>query len=119
MKTPSVKPSLLSSGFMNEPRVIKDINTEYGTGNELCSVSCLRENEFWTRGWDKILRLYNLQGELLKSVQTISGNMPSDMSVIQNLHCVYTDYDDRSINIVQNTQIQPMIKLRGWKPLNV
>ena len=29
---------------------------------------------------------------------------------------VYTDYSDNSINLVTDGQIQPLVKLEGWKP---
>ena len=65
------------------------------------------------------MRLYNLQGELLKSVQSKSGNVPWDIAVTRSGDLVYTDYWDSSINIVKNTQIQTLIKLQGWRPCGV
>ena len=110
--------------FITEPRIISNIRTEFGTDkskhNAFLSVSCLSDSKFWTCGYDdKIMRLYNLQGELVKSVQTISGNMPYDIAVTENDTLVYTDYTDKSINIVGDTQIQPLVKLDGWIPLRV
>ena len=64
------KSSLLAKVLIDEPQVLLDINTEYGLGNRLCSVSSLSDSELWNCGWDELIRLYNLQGELLKSVQT-------------------------------------------------
>ena len=32
---------------------------------------------------------------------------------------VYADYNDRSINLLSGTQIQSLIRLRGWTPLNL
>ena len=96
-----------------------DINTVYGKRNRLCCVSCLSDNEYWTCGWDNTLRLYNLQGNLLKSVQTKSGNGQRDITVTQNQDLVYADYKDRYINIVNDIVIQPLIRLREWTPLNL
>ena len=72
----STDTSPLSRPLIDEPRVLIDVNTEYKVGNKLCSVACLNDNELWTSGQDKILRLYNFQGELLNSVQPKSGNWP-------------------------------------------
>uniref|UniRef100_A0A8B8B6T1 Uncharacterized protein LOC111107946 n=1 Tax=Crassostrea virginica TaxID=6565 RepID=A0A8B8B6T1_CRAVI len=104
--------------LLDEPRILTDIQTEYRGLNELRCVSCLSDSELWTCGSydDNILRLYNLQGELLRSVQTKSGNGPQDIAVTRSGDLVYTDYRDRSINLVSGTQIQTLIKLRGWKP---
>ena len=58
----------------------------------------------WTCGDDdNILRLYHLQGELLRSVQTKSGNPPWDIAVARNGNLVYTAIKKRSINLVMFT----------------
>ena len=82
-------------------------------------MSCLSDNEIWTRGENKNLKLYNLRGELMKSVQTKSGNVATDMAVDRSGGLVYTDCHDRSINLVSGKQIQKLITLRGWKPRGV
>ncbi|XP_078342027.1 uncharacterized protein LOC111107939 [Crassostrea virginica] len=104
--------------LLDEPRILTDIQTEYKKG--LLSVSCLSDSELWTCGdYDNILRLYNLQGELLRSVQTKPGYMPQDIAVTRSGDLVYADYRDRSINLVSGTQIQTLITLRGWTPLRL
>ncbi|XP_078331293.1 uncharacterized protein LOC144625096 [Crassostrea virginica] len=103
--------------LLDEPQILTDIQTEYSF---LHSVSCLSDSELWTRGdGDDILRLYNLQGELLRSVQTKSGNKPRDIAVTRSGGLVYADDKDRSINLVSGTQIQRLIRLRGWEPLSL
>ncbi|XP_078340463.1 uncharacterized protein LOC111107942 [Crassostrea virginica] len=104
--------------LLDEPRILTDIQTEHrGILKSLHSVSCLSDSELWTCGdGDNILRLYNLQGELLRYVQTKSENIPRDISVTRRGDLVYTDYWDRSINLVRGKQIQRLITLRGWGP---
>ena len=75
--------------------------------------------KIWTRGGDKMQKLHNLKGKLLKSVQPKSGNVPADVATTQSGDLVYSDYHDRSINLVSGTQIHTLIKLRGWKPLGL
>nr|XP_022299180.1 E3 ubiquitin-protein ligase TRIM71-like [Crassostrea virginica] len=99
--------------LLDEPLTLTDIQTEY---KYLRSVSCLSDSELWTCGTDNILRLYNLQGELQRSVQTKTGNWPPDIAVTRSGGLVYTDWEDRSINLVSGTQIQRLITLRGWRP---
>lgn len=65
------------------------------------------------------MKLYNLQGELIKSIQTKSKNTPSDIEVTRSGDLVYVDYNDLSINIVRNAHISEVIKLEGWRPRNV
>ncbi|XP_052704881.1 uncharacterized protein LOC128180769 [Crassostrea angulata] len=100
--------------LMDVPRVITAIDTEYEYG--LYGVMCVNDTEIWTCGNDNMMKLYNLQGERVKSIQTKSGNDPQDIAVTRSGDLVYTDYNDRTVNIVKNTQRQTVIRLQGWKP---
>ncbi|XP_034315663.2 E3 ubiquitin-protein ligase TRIM71-like [Magallana gigas] len=119
MDSPGAESSPPDKPLINVPRIITYINTEYGETNELISVSCLSDDELWTSGRDNMMRLYNLHGKLLNSIQTKSGNTPYDIKVTQSGELVYTDYSDRTVDIVKNTQIQTVIRLQGWYPINV
>ncbi|XP_052709777.1 uncharacterized protein LOC128184375 [Crassostrea angulata] len=107
--------------LLDEPRIISTIQTQYGGFYYgLTSVTCPSDEEIWTCSYkNKMMSLYNLQGELVKSVQTKSENAPYDIAVTRSGDLVYTDYDGRTVNIVKNTQIQTVIRLQGWIPLNV
>nr|XP_034334632.1 protein lin-41-like [Crassostrea gigas] len=101
--------------LIDEPRIINEINTEKIA---LRSVACLNDEEIWTCSGSS-MRLYNLQDQLVKVVQTKSGGEPIDILVTRIGDLLYTDYDDKTVNIVKNTQIQTVIRLRGWKPFGV
>ncbi|XP_065939111.1 tripartite motif-containing protein 43C-like [Magallana gigas] len=116
MESPGAESSPPDRPLIDVHRIITQIDTECGG---LYSVSCLSDEEIWMRGNDNIMRLYNLSGELVKSVQTKSGNYPHDIAVTRSGDLVYTDYSDRTVNIVKNTQIQTVIRLRGWRPWGV
>ncbi|XP_078335042.1 uncharacterized protein LOC111126598 [Crassostrea virginica] len=104
--------------LLDEPRILTDIQTECKYG--LRSVSCPSDSEFWTHGYNEnILRLYNLQGELLSSVQTKSEYEPWGIAVTRSGDLVYTDYWDSSINLVSGTKVKRLITLRGWGPVNL
>nr|XP_034305532.1 tripartite motif-containing protein 45-like [Crassostrea gigas] len=109
MEFPGAESSPPDRPLIDIPQIITQIYTKY---RGLFSVSCLSDEEMWTRGINKIMRLYNLSGELVKSVQTKSGNYPQDIAVTRSGDLVYTDYNDRTVNIVKNTQIQTVIRLR-------
>nr|XP_022304715.1 uncharacterized protein LOC111111839 [Crassostrea virginica] len=112
--SPGAESSPPARPLLDVPRLLTDIPT---TGyRELYNVSCLSDEEIWTRGNNEIMKLYNLKGELLKSVQTKSGNEPEDIAVTRSGGLVYADWGDRSINLVSGTQIQTLITLRGWRP---
>ncbi|XP_034329582.2 E3 ubiquitin-protein ligase TRIM71 [Magallana gigas] len=102
--------------LMDVPRVITAIDTWY---RHLYGVACLNDTEVWTRGDDDMMKLFNLQGELVESIQTKSGNHPYDIAVTRSGDLVYTDISDRTVNIVKNTQIQTVIRLQGWEPRSV
>uniref|UniRef100_K1QSE7 Tripartite motif-containing protein 2 n=1 Tax=Magallana gigas TaxID=29159 RepID=K1QSE7_MAGGI len=103
--------------LMDVPRVITAIDTGYEDG--VYGVTCLNDTEVWTRGDDNMMKLYNLQRKLVESIQTKSGNWPQDIAVTRSGDLVYTDYNDSTVNIVKNTQIQTVIRLQGWRPRNV
>nr|XP_022304125.1 E3 ubiquitin-protein ligase TRIM36-like [Crassostrea virginica]XP_022304126.1 E3 ubiquitin-protein ligase TRIM36-like [Crassostrea virginica] len=112
--SPGVESSPTARPLLDVPRLVTDIPTS-GYVN-LYHVSRLSDEEIWTSGNNKIMKLYNLKGELLKSIQTKSGNAPEDIAVTRSGGLVYADYSYRSINLVSGTQIQTLITLRGWGP---
>ncbi|XP_065937716.1 E3 ubiquitin-protein ligase TRIM71-like [Magallana gigas] len=116
--SPDDESSPLDRKLIDEPNIITDINAKHGDG-ELRGVACLTDAQIWTCGQDNILRLYSLQGGILRSIQTRSGNHPSDIAVTRNGELVYTDYIDRTINIVKNENVETLIRLVNWKPLRV
>ncbi|XP_048733354.2 uncharacterized protein LOC125657452 [Ostrea edulis] len=110
VSSPPVKP------LLDEPRVTATIDTGY---EYLASVSCLSEDQVWTRGDNKTMKLLNLQSELLTSIQTKSGDRPQDIAVTRDGDLVYTDSSDGTVNLIKNKQIQTVITLQGWYPLYV
>lgn len=111
-----VKSSLQDRLLPSEPSTLITIETGY---RSLYSVSCIGDEEIWTCGLDNIMRLYNIQGELVKSIQTKSGNLPQDISVTRDGELIYVDHEDRSVNLVNNKRIEAVVRLQWWKPRNV
>ncbi|XP_065938978.1 E3 ubiquitin-protein ligase TRIM71-like [Magallana gigas] len=116
MESPGAESSPPDRPLIDVPRIITQIYTEC---RGLRRVSCLSDEEMWTSGDDTIMRLYNLSGEQVKSVQTKSGDYPQDIAVTRSGDLVYTDYKDRTVNILKNKKIKTVIRLRGWRPRGV
>ena len=56
------------------------------------------DEEIWTSGSDDIMKLQ-------KTLQTLSGKIPSDIEVTESGDLMYTDYNDRSVHIVKKDKI--------------
>nr|XP_022343770.1 uncharacterized protein LOC111136900 [Crassostrea virginica] len=113
LPSPGAESSPPDRPLLDAPKLITELDTKYDI---LCCVSCLSDEEIWTSGNNAIMKLYNMNGELLRSVQTKSGNRLQDIAVTRGGSLVYADWSDRSINLVSGTQIQTVITLQGWRP---
>ncbi|XP_048776353.2 uncharacterized protein LOC125680684 [Ostrea edulis] len=102
--------------LLDEPQLTESMDPEFYTPR---NVTCLGDEKVWTSGEDKIIKLRNLQGKLLKSIQTESENAPRDIAITRGGDLIYTDPKTRTVNIVKNKKIQTMIRLQGWEPLNI
>ncbi|XP_062604329.1 uncharacterized protein LOC134266110 [Saccostrea cucullata] len=97
--------------------VINFVDTGY---NKLYNVACLSDEEIWTSGNDSTMKLYSInQGSLLKSISTKSGNNTSVIGVTKAGDLVYSDFDDRTVNIVKNKETEEVIRLQNWRPFGV
>lgn len=99
--------------FLDEPRVIESIKTLH---DHLYNVVCLSDEKIWTWGQDNIMRLYNLYGEQLYSIQTKSGDEPSSIGVTKSGDLIYIDNNGVSI---ANKSIETVISLSEWIPCGV
>lgn len=102
--------------IIEKPHANIAIVTEF---KSLFSVACLSEEEVWTCGNNGEIKLYNLHGDLLKSIQTKSECAPSDIAVTRSGDLVYTDRNNETLNIVKEGNAHVEIKLQGWRPVNV
>nr|XP_011448614.1 uncharacterized protein LOC105343111 [Crassostrea gigas] len=119
-KDKKILPARLAGPFPPNQVLIDVPITAISTGyEELYRVTYLNETEVWTCGNECIIRLYNTRKELVRSIQTKSGNLPGDIAVTRSGDLVYTEYNDRTVNMVDNTNTQTVIRLQGWKPCSV
>lgn len=103
--------------LIDEPKIFSVIDTEYGDSKKIHSLSCLDQEEIRACGHDNMIRLYNLQGDQIKSIQTKSGKKPGNIAVTRKGDLVYTDLD--TVNIMKNTHIKKIVTCWGWRPFGV
>lgn len=116
MDTPGYMSSLSDSEPVDEVEVITSISTDY---RYLFCVTCVSDEEILLCGNINIMKLYNLQGEQLKSIKSKSENMPWDIAVTKSKDLIYTDFSNRSVNLIRESEIQKIITLRGWGPIRL
>ncbi|XP_062580315.1 uncharacterized protein LOC134242245 [Saccostrea cucullata] len=120
MKTTHKSPEAGSSPpvkqLLDEPETVTTMKTECS----LYHAACLNDEEIWTSGDEKTMKLFSIsQGSLLKSIRTKSGNRPYDIAVTKCRDLIYTDYIDSTVNIVKNEKIEEVIRLQNWIPKGV
>ncbi|XP_062579544.1 E3 ubiquitin/ISG15 ligase TRIM25-like [Saccostrea cucullata] len=120
MKTTQKSPEAGSSPpvkqLLDEPETVTTIDT--GCKNSR-NVACLSDEEIWTSGLNSTMILYSINQGDIKSIKTKSKKTPSDIAVTKSGDLVYTDYDDRTVNIVKNEKIEEVTRLQNWKPEGV
>jgi streptogramin lyase len=102
--------------LLDDPHVTAAIDTGY---IGLRDVSCVSEDQVWTCGSDNTMKLLNLRGDLLTSIQTKSGGYPGDIAVTRDGDLVYTDGNNHSINLVKKNKHRTLISPQGWRPRGV
>uniref|UniRef100_A0A8W8JHB1 B box-type domain-containing protein n=1 Tax=Magallana gigas TaxID=29159 RepID=A0A8W8JHB1_MAGGI len=122
--SPGAESSPPDRPLIDIPRIITDINTEYGNSNELCCVSCLND-EVWTCGLDNKMILYNLKRELVKSIFT---NHTKYICENKNLDICVADSYTRSRAVVVVNQAgkfrfsytgPPLITKKPFEPVGI
>ena len=104
--------------LLETPVVVASIRTNYGTSyKELGDILCMTDDSIWTCGYNSdSMRLYNIQGDLLQTVHAKYKDEPADIALTPAQNLLYTDFRDKSINVVLGANIQPFITLQGWRP---
>ncbi|XP_062597951.1 uncharacterized protein LOC134259375 isoform X2 [Saccostrea cucullata] len=110
------KPETSSRELLEEPELITSIDTGY---EKLRNVTCLSEEEIWTSGNISDIKCFNIQGSLINTITKKSGGFPNDIAVTGDRDLVYYDMKTKTVNKVKNGQIEEMIRLQGWVPVNL
>lgn len=84
LKSPGAMSSPLVRTLNDVPRIIANTHIQCLNCNSKDSVFWANNEEVWTCRHDNRRRLYNFQEELVKSIQTKTGNSPFDKTVTKS-----------------------------------
>jgi hypothetical protein len=102
--------------MLDRPIVIHKVNTNF----EKCwSVQCIKEDQAWISGDIECVAKIDKQGNVSEKISTRSKQAPFDLSVTSKGDLLYTDYGDKSVNVMKKGRFEPYIKLQGWNPLGI
>ncbi|XP_048736046.2 uncharacterized protein LOC125651467 [Ostrea edulis] len=101
---------------MDEPELVATINTGY---ENLHSVTCLSEEEFWTSAEVEDMKCFNVQGTLINTMKTESWGCSHDIAVTSDGDLVYSDGRTMTVNKVKSGQTEEMIRLQDWRPSEI
>lgn len=100
-----------------EAKVIASIPTDNFSRDEF-KIACVERDEAWIGGKNTPLILVNVKGSILKRVEW--KNPPRDISVAKNGKLVFTDSDNRSVNIVGEKGVQTLLTPpQDWTPWGI
>ncbi|XP_062573174.1 uncharacterized protein LOC134235097 [Saccostrea cucullata] len=104
--------------ILPQPGIIASVGTQY-TSN-LYNVLGYTDRQIWTCRDDCSRKVFHSdQKALLKAFRTLSGHRPESIAIISTGHLVYTDYHERSVNILKDEEKFLVIRLENWIPHGV
>ncbi|XP_048752263.2 uncharacterized protein LOC125663883 [Ostrea edulis] len=100
--------------LLDRARVIATIPTGV---NPLYHVACVGVDEAWVSGADKTIRRVDIHGSVGDTVATTCQKWPYDIRVNQQGELVYSEAENRTVNIVRHGRKETLITTpRGWHP---
>ncbi|XP_052678664.1 uncharacterized protein LOC128159577 [Crassostrea angulata] len=107
------QPNTSVKELLDEPKLVATIQTGY---ERLHNVACLNDGSIWTSGKANDIKCFSIQGSLLQTIKTKSGNPPTDIAVNSEGYLLFSEWSTRTVNKVKNGQTEELIRLQGWTP---
>lgn len=112
----SAEPPSKRDTLLDKPVVLRKVETKF----EKCwSVQCIQDQNVWISGDVETVAKVDVHGNMIEKVSTRSKQAPFDLSITSKGELLYTDYGDRSVNIMKKGKFEPFLKLQGWNPLGL
>uniref|UniRef100_K1S2Q7 Tripartite motif-containing protein 2 n=1 Tax=Magallana gigas TaxID=29159 RepID=K1S2Q7_MAGGI len=103
--------------LLDKPELVATIQTRY---DALYSVTCLNEEIFWTSaGLSSYIKCFDIKGNLLRTIKTNFQRRYNDIAVDDDGCLLYSDWETKTVNKVENEHTEVLIKLQGWTPRNL
>lgn len=113
----SKKLQSLHRELIDLPKVIHRIPTEF---KNVRSISFINKEQIWMSSISAgEIRCFDYDGVCRDRISTKSGEWPNDIAVAPDGNVVYSDGKLHNVNKVVDGQIDEIIKLRKWIPLNL
>lgn len=109
-------PDVSNRELLDKPTVINTFNTGY---RNLRSISFYTEEEIRTSAHSSDIKCFSTDGKYIKTITTISGEWPGDISVTSAGDFVYCVSTSKTIILMKNENVEEIIRLRGWTPNNL
>lgn len=100
--------------FLDKPQLLYTMRTDIAG---LSCVACFRDDEVWACGRENLIRRHSIRNREGSFLTTKCKNSPCGLTVTKSGHLVFTDVDERTINIVKKkNKIEKLVKLKKWLP---
>lgn len=112
------KENVLSLNRLNTSakELLNELVATIQTGHEIIrSVTCHNEEMIWTSEVTSDIKCLNIEGSLLRTIQTKSGKWPNDIAVDSDGKLLYSYGTRRTVSEEKIWQIQELIRLLGWR----
>ncbi|XP_062583959.1 E3 ubiquitin-protein ligase TRIM71-like [Saccostrea cucullata] len=100
--------------LIEEAKVIANIPTNV---KNLLKIACVESNKAWINGQDKMITCVDIHSAVQDTVTSTCKYLPNDITVTRQGELIYSDSNNRTLNIVRDGKIETQITTpRGWHP---
>jgi tripartite motif-containing protein 2/3 len=100
--------------LLKEAKIIANIPTNF---EKLLRAACVGSDRAWISGLHKKVRCLDIHGTVTDTVTSTCKSHPSGITVNRQGELIYSDYFNRTVNIVRHGKTETLITTpKGWHP---